>query len=136
MGFNTGCRITSTTTPVRDSICDLLKRIDQMQKEAIVSEIQGRCDSCVLPIMFNTKPIAIWTACGRFEAVLPMSSDPANLFRVEEVRDCDTVLLRILKVCGDKIHCTDCTLVLRIDCICAIQCFDAIHCHNICIKGR
>lgn len=138
MGYTSGCRITTqtTTAAARDSICELLKRIDKMQREAVTNEIQSRCDTCILPITHNTVPVAFWTACGRFEAVDPATGNPAGLFRIEEVKGCDTVLLRILRVKCDQIICTDCTCELRIQCICAMQCFDAIRCDNICFKAH
>ena len=124
------------TTQRGETICDLLKKIDKVQKDAVLSEIQGRCDNCALPLMFNTKPIAIWTECGRFEAIVRLFPEETTtgLFRVEEVRDCETVVLRLLEVCNGKIKCTDETVTLRIACICAVQCFDPIHCQHVCFK--
>lgn len=115
------------------SIVELLRRLDRMQREAIIANATHCCENCTLKAMFNTKPIAIQTCCGRFTANLGLDEEnTANLFRVEAVRGNELVVLRLLKNCNGVIECTHCTVVLRIDCICSVQCFDPINCETTC----
>ncbi len=126
------CGYTTTpTTPVQaNSIAELLRRIDQIQKEAILSNIADRCETCMIGARYNTKPIAIYNQCGRVEVASSYNDvTPVNLFRVEEVRGTETVLLRLLEVdSAGNITCSNQTVVYRIGCICAVQCFEPINC--------
>lgn len=58
-----------------------------------------------------------------------------SLFRVEEVRGNDTVVLRLLDTTGEDIVCTTETFILRIDCICGIKCNPAINCTLSCFQA-
>lgn len=90
--FGNGVTTTSTSTNISNAnngtIAQLLKRIDQLQKEAIIANATNQCDNCMISSMFNTKPIAIYICCNgtRFEAAVGTTGETANLFRVEEVR--------------------------------------------------
>ena len=98
--FGNGVTTTSTSTNISNAnngtIAQLLKRIDQLQKEAIIAN--------------------------------------ANLFRVEEVRNDETVVLRLLTEddATGEITCTTYTIVVRISCIGVVQCFDPINCDTLC----
>ena len=131
----------SMTTSVRtvpkneDNICEILRRIEKIQNEAVAQSYHYQCDNCILPVMFNTKPIALWcNCCDRFTCVLETNTNKdvqARYFRVEEVRG-NTVCLRLLDIDSQGCFiCTDKTVILDCRCICAIQCFDPINC-NIC----
>ncbi len=114
----------------RNSIHDLLKRIDQMQKEVILNNLRNACENCMLGSLNNTKPIAIYTTCGIFSATIDAANSTATtLFRVEEVND-ETVVLRLLQIVDGVITCTNMTLVYNIACICCVQCFDSINCER------
>ena len=54
----TGTTTTNTTTTNNGTIAQLLKRIDQLQKEAIIANAANQCDNCMISAMYNTKPIA------------------------------------------------------------------------------
>jgi hypothetical protein len=125
---------TSTSTAVgRNSIADLLRRINEMQKAATVANANSVCDNCLISPMYNTKPIAVYLGCGnRFEAAVGQTGTTANLFRVEDVRGDDTVVLRLLQNVNQEVTCTTYTVVVRISCICCIQCFDPINCETQC----
>ncbi len=126
---------TSTTNNINNgSIAQLLKRIDQLQKEAILANATNQCDNCMISAMYNTKPIAIYFCNNgtRFEATVGTTEDTANLFRVEEVRGDETVVLRLLTDDGGDVTCTTYTIVVRIACIGAVQCFEPINCETLC----
>lgn len=134
-----GTAVTSTnTTNVSNNgtIAQLLKKIDQLQKDAIIANAVNQCDNCMISAMYNTKPIAIYFCNGgeRLEIVVPGTDTVANLFRVEEVRGDETVVLRLLVEDPDtgEITCTTYTIVVRISCIGAVQCFDPINCETLC----
>ncbi len=137
--FGNGTNVTNTTTTTinnNGTIAQLLKKIDQLQKEAIIANATNQCDNCMISSMFNTKPIAIYL-CGngaRFEANLGTTEETTNLFRIEEIRNNETVILRLL-VEDDgtgEITCTAFTIVMKISCIGAVQCFDPINCDTLC----
>ncbi len=118
---------TTTNTNTRnDSIADLLKRIDKMQKEAIVANAAGTCNTCIIAPVFNTKPIAVYL-CNEVLTAPAGDAATANRFRVEEVRG-DVVVLRLLVLADTELTCTNQTITVKIGCICAVQCFDPITC--------
>ena len=135
--FGNGVTTTSTSTNISNAnngtIAQLLKRIDQLQKEAIIANATNQC---MISSMFNTKPIAIYICCNgtRFEAAVGTTGETANLFRVEEVRNDETVVLRLLTEddATGEITCTTYTIVVRISCIGVVQCFDPINCDTLC----
>lgn len=131
---NTATTTTTTGTNNNTTIAQLLKRIDQMQKEAVIANATNRCDNCMMTAMFNTKPIAIYICCNgtRFTAPVGTTGTDANLFRVEEVRGDETVVLRLLIEDDGDITCTTFTIVVRISCIGAVQCFEPINCETLC----
>ena len=55
-----------------------------------------------LTLMFNTNRLRLTNV--RFEAIVRLFPEETTtgLFRVEEVRDCETVVLRLLEVCNGK----------------------------------
>ena len=130
----TGTTTTNTTTTNNGTIAQLLKRIDQLQKEAIIANAANQCDNCMISAMYNTKTIAIYFCnnCTRFE--VNANDVTANLFRVEEVRNDETVVLRLLVAdeTTGEVTCTTYTIVVRISCIAAVQCFDPINCETLC----
>lgn len=131
----TGTTTTNTITNTNNgTIAQLLKRIDQLQKEAIIANATNQCDNCMISAMFNTKPIAIYLCNTGTRFEVTANDVTANLFRVEEVRNDETVVLRLL-VADDttgEVTCTTFTIVVRISCICAVQCFDPINCETLC----
>ena len=134
------CLVTGTTTvntnATNGSIAALLSKIDQMQKEAIIANATNQCDNCMMSAMYNTKPIALYL-CNtgtRFEAEVNNTDTTCDLFRVEEVRNNETVVLRLLVENAEtgEVTCTTYTIVVRIACIGAVQCFDPINCETLC----
>lgn len=118
---------TATNTNTRnDSIADLLRRIDKMQKDAIIANAAGNCNTCIIAPVYNTKPIAVYLCDGVLTAAVD-DNTTANRFRVEEVKG-DVVVLRLLVLADQELTCTNQTITVKISCICAIQCFDPITC--------
>ena len=129
------CVITQTQTN-KGTILDLLKRIDKMQKEAVQLINENSCNTCIFSPMFNTKPIAVYTCNGRLE--VPTTIDGAtlaNFFRVENINGDETVVLRLLTVVDGVITCTGYTIVMDINCICYVQCFEPINCETTCFPA-
>ena len=122
----------SHTEAVRSNGCiiDTLRKIDQLQREA-VKEKNNDCIGCGGPLIakiYDTKPVSITGKCNeKFTALLGLSCERTELFRVEQVMN-DCVLLRLLKKENGSVRCTKYTVILNLDCICAIQCFEPINC--------
>lgn len=114
----------------RDCILEQIRKIDQEQKEAI---LERECDTCsdnFVQRIYNTRPVSLYLDCGKaFRAKVPGERDETTYFRIEEVKS-DCVLLRILDKEGPKFECTDFTVLLKLDCVCAIQCFPPIWCEK------
>lgn len=126
---------TNATNNPTNTICDLLKKIDQLQKEAVLNNAAGACNTCLLTSMFNTKPVALYTCNGPLELPLTLptvEAETTRLFRIEEVRNCETLTLRLLTTDGTTVECTAQTAVVSLGCICGLQCFDPINCDLTC----
>lgn len=121
--------IVNTNSNNVNTIAGLLKRIDQMQKDALVSNANALCESCLMNAMYNTKPVSIYVNNTLFYANLGLTTDNTPYFRVEEVRGSDTVVLRLLVLENGVLTCTNYTVVVGINCICCLQCFNPINCN-------
>ena len=85
--------------------------------------------------MFNTKPVALYTCNGPLELPLTIPAgtfETTRLFRIEDVKNCDTLTLRLLVNDGTTTECTGQTAVVSLSCICGLQCFDPINCDLTC----
>lgn len=106
-----------------DCILNTLKNIIKAQKHSFVDD---DCVTCTGPLMtqaFDTRPVMITLqADKKLTAYLDVFSDKTRLFRVEDLKD-DCVLLRLLDTTSGCIKKTNLTITLRVDCICALQCF-------------
>lgn len=121
---------TNTNTNRTDTITDLLKRIEKMQKDAIAANAIGNCNSCIIAPVYNTKPIAIYL-CNNQLTATTTDGTICNRFRVEEVRG-DITIFRLLATNGEETTCTNNTITCRNSCICCIQCFNPITCTITC----
>jgi hypothetical protein len=120
----------------RDCILDTILKIDQAQKEALMEKECDTCERSLIQKIFNTRPVTFYLCCGEpFKVDVPGDPQFTTFFRIEEVRG-DCVLLRILVKKGPSWDCTDFTVTLAIDCICAIQCFPPIWCDKCGKKHR
>lgn len=114
------------------TIGDILKRLDKMQREAMINTAADGCENCRLASMYNTKPINLYTKCRQITATIGVDGETTALFRVEAVRDDETVVLRLLQNTDGAIVCTSYTIIVNINCICYIQCFEPINCDTAC----
>ena len=123
------CVTTTPKTTTNNTVLDLLKRIDRMQKEAVILDAAGNCNTCIFSPVYNTKPISIYTCNGLLTVnTTAAGTETTNLFRVENVNNEETVLLRLILVDGETLTCTNNTITIKVSCICGIQCFDSITC--------
>jgi hypothetical protein len=112
----------------RNCILETILKVDQAQKEAILEKECDTCEASLTQRIFNTRPVSLYLECGKiFKVDVPGEQEESSLFRIEEVKD-ECVLLRIITRRGPHLDCTDFTVLLKIDCICAIQCFPPIWC--------
>jgi hypothetical protein len=120
----------------RGCIADIINKIDQAQKEAFIEKECDTCERSLLQKIYNTRPVTFYLCNGEpFKVDVPCDSQCTTYFRIEEVKD-DCVLLRILVRKGPGWDCLDFTVTLKIDCICAIQCFPPIWCDKCGKKHR
>ncbi len=113
----------------RDCILETLKQIERMQKEAYKETDCVTCTGPLIKKVYDTKPVTITLKCGtKFTAYLGLTNCETDLFRVEEVKN-NCVLLRLLKLEGPQVNCTNYTALVDVDCICALQCFPPVKCH-------
>ena len=114
-----------------NSIVNLLKKIDQMQKEALFKyeNQEWTLESCLMSAMYNTKPISIYINNNLFVVNVGLTQDSTSYFRIEEVRGNDTVVLRLLVLDNGILSCTNYTVVVNVNCICCLQCFNPINCN-------
>ncbi len=122
----------ATTNNNAYGIADILKRLDKMQRDALITSSADACENCMLTAMYNTKPISLYTNCRQITAPIGLDGAETNLFRVEAVKDDETVVLRLLQNTNGAIVCTSYTIIVKIACICYIQCFDPINCDTAC----
>lgn len=125
-------RTQTSTQNTTGTILELLKRLDKMQKDAVIGNAADGCENCMLTAMYNTKPICVYTNCNKLNAEIGVGGTTTDLFRVEAVRGNETVVLRLLQNTNGAITCTTYTIVLRIACICCVQCFEPINCDTTC----
>ncbi|MDD4000649.1 MAG: CotY/CotZ family spore coat protein [Bacilli bacterium] len=128
----------SSFTKIRDRNCikDTILKVDQAQKEALIEKECDTCERSLLQKIYNTRPVSLYLCNGKpFKAEIPCEGEYTTFFRIQEVKD-DCVLLRILVKNGPTWECTDFTVLLDIECICAIQCFPPIWCEKCGKKNR
>lgn len=113
----------------RNCILETIMKVDQIQKEAMIQEECETCESSLMVKLFNTKPVTFYLCCGEpFTAEVPgPQPSTTTYFRIQEIKG-DCVLLRILNREGNNWTCTNHTVVLKISCICGLQCFPPICC--------
>lgn len=130
--FDTRNNNTNTNNTNGTTIADLLRRLDKMQRDAVIQTNSDGCENCMLTAMYNTKPISIYSGCNKLTAPIGVDGTTTDLFRVEAVRGNDTVVLRLLQNTNGTITCTTYTVIVKIDCICCVQCFEPINCETTC----
>lgn len=111
----------------RNCIYDTLRKIDQNQKETIIESDSIGCIGSLITKQYDTKPVVLTLACNEKFTAYIGSSTTTDLFRVEEVNS-ECCFLRALMNNNGIIQCTAYTCMLKLDCICGLQCLDPINC--------
>lgn len=112
-------------------IKDTVSKIDKIQKE-VISDTTGRCIACEASLFTsanNTIPVRFTCCCGTpFEALIGVTGATTSFFRIESVRCNRFVTLRLLEATGEapSLTGTDYTVILDLDCVGTIQCFEPI----------
>lgn len=114
----------------KDCILEQIRKIDQIQKEALIEEECDNCDGGLMFKLFNTKPVILYLSDGEpFKAEIPHQQECTKYFRIQEIKG-ECVVLRLLVKDCDKWICTNFTVTLKVNCICAIQCLPPICCNE------
>lgn len=110
-------------------IIETLKRIDKMQKDAVVSEEQEciTCQNSLISFSNNTIPLIIGLRCGGIlTGSVGVTSQTASHFKVESIRCNRYITLRLLTIDDGSLSATPYTLTIDGECICYIQCLEPI----------
>ena len=84
----------------RNCIHDVVLKIDQLQKEAILEDECEGCESPLTKKLFNTRPITFYLCNGSaFTVEIPETTETTSVFRIEELRG-DCVTLRFSSSAG------------------------------------
>lgn len=119
----------STNTNSTNVILNTIKTIDQLQKETIMDSLCIGCTGNLITKTFDTRPITFTMQNdAKFTAFINFTDESTSLFRVEDIQG-DFVLLRLLEKNGGCVTCTNQTAILDINCVCCIQCFEAVKCN-------
>lgn len=126
MNFDTNNTNSCECNYIRESVI----KIDKLQKE-IISNALGTCVSCdtsLLTYACNTIPVRFTTCCGNaIEGIIGVDGSSTSYFRIESVRCQRYVTLRLLELDGQKLEGTNYTIILDLDCVGTIQCFEPIN---------
>lgn len=110
-------------------IIEILKKIDKMQKEAIISEEQEciTCQNSLISFANNTIPLIIGLRCGgTLSGNVGTTGQIAYHFKVESIRCNRYITLRLLTLDDSTLSATPYTLTIDGECICYIQCLEPI----------
>ena len=110
-------------------IKETIAKIDKLQKE-VVTVGENRCISCDTSLFNpanNTIPVALYCRCGNlFTGLTDTAGTTTSFFRIESIRCGRFVTLRLLVQDGDTLTATLRTMVLDLDEVKGIQCFEPI----------
>lgn len=110
-------------------IKDTVAKIDKLQKEVITIG-ENRCVSCDTSLFNpanNTIPVSLYSHCGTlFTGLTDTAGTTTTFFRIESIRCGRYVTLRLLTAEGETLVATLRTMVLDLDEVKGIQCFEPI----------
>ena len=110
-------------------IRETVARIDKLQKE-VISVGENRCISCDTSLFNpanNTIPVALYSECGTlFTGLTDVTGTTTSFFRIESIRCGRFVTLRLLTEDGGTLTATLRTMILDLDSVKGIQCFEPI----------
>lgn len=116
-----------------NTILDNIKKIDKAQKKAVFEETTSciTCETSLLTTTYNTIPVAFTTCCGtRITGVIDLAGETTIYFRIEAIRCCRYLTVRLLEqIIVDDLPTlveTPFTMIIDIECIGSMQCFQPI----------
>ncbi len=124
--MNTGCF--NTEDVACNTIKDTVIKIDKLQK-AVISNTVGTCVTCETSLLSanNTIPVSFTTCCGnRICGLVGLTGASTCFYRIESVRCGRYVTVRLLEVTGGTLEATPYTMIIDLECVGTIQCFEAI----------
>ncbi len=141
MNFDTNINSCNGNGNNNSNDCNYIKesviKIDKLQKE-IMCNTFGTCVSCdtsLLTYANNTIPVRFTTCCGGVvEGIIGVDGATTSFFRIESVRCQRFVTLRLLELDGDTLVGTNYTMILDLECVCTIQCFEPTNV-EVCTAG-
>lgn len=115
-------------------IIDTVLKIDRMQKEAVINE-ENSCVTCansLVSFQNNTLPISfIMRSGGYLTTNLSLDNETTTIYyKIEAVRSCRYVTLRKLENISATLQATPQTLIVDLECVCAIECHSPIQTTN------
>ena len=110
-------------------IKETVSKIDKLQKE-VITVGENRCISCETTLFNpanNTIPVSFYSSCGTlFTGLTDTAGATTGIFRIESIRCGRFVTLRLLTLDGDTLVATLRTMILDLDEVKGIQCFEPI----------
>ena len=117
-----------------NNIVEIVERIVRQQRDVCSTCVDCvSCDACFYNALFNTVPVRLTYCCGGgpVEGVIGAGGAPTTYFRIECITGERYVKLRLLSATVVEgvvvLAGTNYTLVLDLECIGSIQCFEPIN---------
>lgn len=114
----------------RNFIIETVKNIDRMQKDISVDQLSDciSCETSLITLAFNTIPVSFYMCNGSAFTATHISTEEnhSNItrFRIESIRDDNYAVLRLI----NDFECLNQTCIIDLNCVCGLQCFQAINC--------
>ena len=124
--MNTNC--VNTDNFGCNTIRDTVINIDKLQK-AVVTNNVGTCVTCETSLLSsnNTIPVSFTTCCGnRICGLIGTTSETTCFYRIESIRCGRYVTVRLLSESEGTLEATPYTMIIDLDCVGVLQCFEAI----------
>ncbi len=110
-------------------LLDILKLINNLQKNATCGDINNSCTKPILGennnVIYNTRPVTFYL-CNNNALTVSYTDGETNVFRVENI-DGNCVTVRLLVASEGNITATNEFATINIGCIAAIQCLNDIN---------
>lgn len=110
---------------IKETVC----KIDKLQKE-VITVGENRCVSCDTSLFNpanNTIPVVLYNSCGTmFTGFTDLTGATTQYFRIESIRCGRYVTLRLLTQNDEALTATLRTMVIDLDEVKGIQCFEPI----------
>ena len=116
-----------------NNIVEIIERIANTQRSVCnTCNDCVSCDACFCNAIYNTIPIRLTTCCGNeISGLIGVSGTTTAYFRVECITGERYVKLRLLNVTaiGEEITITgtNYTMVIDLECVSSIQCFEPVN---------